>query len=69
MKNKEDINMTFQQKELKKLIEKRYSNPNRSSFLFLVLFIGIVMIIYGGFTKNWDSIVSGVLMIFLVLIL
>ena len=59
-----------QMKRMRYLINKNYSPKDNEGtvFMLMVIFSGLGMIIYGGFTKNWASIVSGALMISLVLI-
>ena len=64
LKSKKNKDMIQARKELERSINKNYSNePDGSFALLIILLVGLGMIIYGGFTKNWTSIVSGVLLV------
>ena len=72
MKNKPSEKFILDQRKrmLQELIKKRYSNRDDGIILPLILlFVGIGMIIYGGFAINWASILSGVFLVTLALIL
>ena len=67
-KNKKNIDLEMKRNAIENIIRKRYESDEQNSngFIISIFLVSIILIIYGGFSKNIPSILSGtILLIFL----